>query len=337
MVCAISFTPFLSWAVSEGYDANPSMLSSTFKGFYSPIPKVIQSTSPYGGQICHTTETAQGYIAAKAKWRNPNIVGSISVGNYTYPVQKTNISGIGIIARLSGTFVYNDRPTASIVIGDTYQTITSSATSGSASVYFGNKYWALVSIPSEPLIPGSYTIDPTTTAVDVACEAIDSSNNANGAGYARGTVVIQAPTCYLGDSVSSIVNLNLGDYDWGKVKGLSVGSNFGSVSKTLTMQCQSSSWPKVTVTDKNNTANNSNIISLTDPSASTTAQGVGMQIFLNNQSQPQQLTTKFNLTSSKLTQDKTISLPIEFKYIKTSDAVTLGQANAIVDLTFTYD
>lgn len=326
-----------SWAAGVGSDANPSSIGTTFTAFYSPTPKIIVSKEPYGGTVCSLNSATNGFTSATAKWRTPNIVGTINTGGYTYEIQRTNISGIGAIARLGAQYTNSNYAAANTVIGSQYNTITATTSSGAQNVILGRKYWALVSIPGEPLIPGTYSLSQTDTMVDVSCQAVTSSNATNGGAYLSGTIVINSPTCSLGSDISSVITLDLGKYQWADVRRLSVGNNFGSVSKSLSMQCQAGSWPKLTVSDKNDGSNNTTTISLTDPSASSTAQGVGVQLFINNQSTPQQLATKVNLAPAQLTKDTTIDLPLEFKYIKTSSTVSTGQANAIVDLTFTYD
>lgn len=329
---------FSTWAAGIGNDANPSSMAATLNAFYLPTPMIFATRQPYGGNICtlDSNTGTNGFKSASAKWRNPSIAGTINLGE-SYEIQRTNISGIGVIARLGAQFDDQSRAPAGTIVGDQYRTITQTVNSGAKSVIFGNKYWGLVTIPGEPLIPGTYNLGQAETMVDVWCQSVDGSNDAHGGGYLSGTVVINAPTCYLGPEVASIMTLNLGNYGWSDVRNLSVGSNFGSAAKLLTMECKEGSWPKVTVSDKNNSNNSSTIVSLTNPDSASTAQGVGVQIFLNNQSIAQQLATKINLTSSKLTEDKTINLPIEFKYIKTSETISTGEANAIVDLTFTYD
>lgn len=331
-LCSIS-----SWGAGVGDDDNPSSISATFKAFNSPTPQIITTRTPYGGRLCTLSSEKNGFKAALAKWRSPNIAGSISDGGYTYEIQRTNIPGVGAIARLEGIFIENQLGKATQVIGAIYKPITATVSSGAKAVFFGSKYWALVSIPGEPMVPGSYNLGKAETMVDVWCQAIDASNDTHGGGSLTGTVVINAPTCSLSSDVSSVMTLDLGQYQWIDVRNLSVGSNFGSVYKTLSMQCDAGTWPKLTISDKNDNSNNSTIISLTNPSASTTAKGVGVQVFINNQSIAQPLASKVNLTPNQLNKETQVDLPLQFKYIKTSDPVSAGEANAIVDLTFTYD
>ncbi|AWM79863.1 hypothetical protein DKL61_05530 [Gammaproteobacteria bacterium ESL0073] len=326
-----------SWAAGVGSDANPSSIGTTFTAFYSPTPQVIASRTPYGGRVCSLSSSTNGFTSASAKWRSPNIAGTMSYDGYTYEIQRTNISGIGAIVRLGAQFTNSSYAQANTVIGSQYKTITATTSSGAQNVFFGIKYWALVTIPGEPLVPGTYSLSQSETMVDVWCQAVTSNNDAHGGGYMSGTIVINAPTCSLGSDISSIITLDLGQHQWIDVRNLSVGSNFGSVSKSLSMQCQAGAWPKLLVSDKNNNNNHSTIVSLTNPSASSTAQGVGVQLFINNQSTPQQLATKVSLAPAKLTKETTIELPLQFKYIKTSESVSTGEANAIIELTFTYD
>lgn len=325
-----------AWAAGVGSDNNASSIGVTFTAFYSTTPSLLTSREPYGGTVCSLSSASNGFTSASAKWRTPNIAGTISTGGYTYEIQRTNISGIGAIARMSAQF--DGGPVdAKTVIGSQYKTFTTTTSSGAKEVNFGYKYWALVTIPGEPLVPGTYSLGRAQTMVDVWCKAKTSSNDTHGGGYLSGTIVINSPTCYFGSDISSVTTLNLGEFQWSNLRNLATGSNFGSVTKSLSMECQAGSWPKVTISDKNNNNNSSTIISLTNPTASSTAQGVGVQLFINNQATPQKLATKINLAPSKLTSKQTIDLPLEFKYIKTSDTLSTGEANAIVDLTFTYD
>lgn len=338
--CLLASTQVQVWAGGIGYDSNPSSMAGTLVVYNTTTPKIVVERSPYGGGLCELTSgtsVANGYRTASAKWRNPNIAGTITNGGYTYEIQRTNIPGIGVIARMEATFVENQLDTAKVPISQLYQTITSSVNAGAASVHFGRKYWALVLIPGEPIVPGSYSLGQSETMVDVWCQANDASNDAHGGGYLTGVVEIKVPTCALGADVSSPITMDLGQHQWAEINSLSVGSNFGSVSKSVTLECQAGTWPKLTVSDKNNNNNHSMIVGLTDPSAETTAQGVGVQIFLNNQSTPQQLATKVNLVSDRLTKDITISLPLQFKYVKTSETVSPGEANAIIDMSFEYN
>lgn len=338
-VCA-SFFSLLSmqaWAAGVGSDANPSSIGTTFTAVYSPVPKIIATSQPYAGRVCSLSSAKNGFTSADAKWRAPNIAGTMTSGGYTYEIQRTNISGIGAIARLGAQYYDSGYAAPNTVIGPEYRTITATNSSGAQNVILGRKYWALVTIPGEPLIPGSYNLDQSETMVDIWCKSVTGSNDAHGGAYLSGKVVINAPTCDFGADTASVNTINLGQYQWTDVRRLTTGTNFGSASKILTMSCQAGSWPKVVVSDKNNNNNNSTIISLTNPNAASTAKGVGVQLFLNNQSIAQQLATQINLTPTKLASDTTINLPLEFKYIKTSEAVSTGQANAIVDLTFTYN
>lgn len=325
------------FAAGVGNDANPSGLSTTFTAFYSSTPTIVKEVTPYGGLVCSINGSNDSFIRATAKWRNANIAGTINAGGYTYHIQRTNIPGIGVILRLGAYYSGANIAKALYPIDAIYKTITEGDAKGATNVYLGHKYWALVTIPGESLIPGKYTLDQSHTMVDVWCHSMTGENDAHGGGYASGTVVINSPTCDFGSDMSSVTTLDLGQHQWTDIRNLAVGSNFGSVSKVLRMNCQSGAWPKVVVSDKNDSSNHSTVIGLTNPNDESTAKGVGVQLFLNNQATAQQLATQINLTPSKLTSTQTIDLPLEFKYIKTSSTVSTGQANAIVDLTFTYN
>ena len=324
------------WSTGVGYDANPTSITTSATAFSASTPTLLATANPSGGTLCSLSSSADGFKSASAKWRNPNVAGTFSSGGYTYQIQRTNISGIGVVARLGATFDSGASTNTAQTIGPEYKTIATTAT-GSSQVNFGDRYWGLVTIPGEKLVPGTYSLGEAETMVDVWCQASDASNDTHGGGYLTGKLLIDAPTCSFVSDVSSVMNVDLGKYLWVDVRNLSVGNNFGSATKPLSMECQAGTWPKLTITDKNNSSNSTSIISLTSPTASTTAKGIGVQIFINNQSTAQRLATQINLTPSTLASSQTIDLPIEFKYIKTSKTFSSGEANAIVDLTFTYD
>ncbi|WP_392564013.1 hypothetical protein RHO13_12675 [Orbus wheelerorum] len=323
-------------AAGMGYDSNPSSITTKVTAFYIPTPTLLASVTPSGGQVCSLSSADNGFTSVSSKWRSPSIAGTFSSGGYTYQIQRTNISGVGVVARLSTTFDGGSSSSLAQVIGPEYQTIATTGT-GSAQVNLGDKYWGLVTIPGEPLIPGTYELGQAETMTDVWCQSDDAGNDAHGGSYLTGQVVIDSPTCYFGPDVSSVINIDLGQHLMADVRSLSKSSTFGSATKSLTMACQAGSWPKLTITDKNNSSNNSDIITLSNPTDARTAKGFGVKVFLNNQSTAQKLATQLNLTPSALSSDSTINLPIEFKYVKTDQTFSSGEANAIVDFTFTYD
>ncbi|WP_392551455.1 fimbrial protein [Orbus wheelerorum] len=323
-------------AAGVGYDSNPSSITTQVTAFYAPTPTLLASVTPSGGQACSLSSAENGFTSVSSKWRSPSIAGTFSSGGYTYQIQRTNISGVGVVARLGATFDGGANSSLAQVIGPEYKTIATTGVS-SAQVDLGDKYWGLVTIPGDPLIPGTYELGQAETMTDVWCQSDDASNDSHGGSYLSGQVVIDSPTCYFGPEVSSVINIDLGQHLMADVRSLGVNRNFGSATKSLSMACQAGSWPKLTISDKNNSSNNSDIITLTDPSGARTAQGFGVQVFLNNQSTAQKLATQLNLTPSALSSDSTINLPIEFKYIKTSTEFSSGEANAIVDFTFTYN
>lgn len=126
--------------------------------------------------------------------------------------------------------------------------------------------------------------------------------------------------------------------------GLAVGQNIepGNTA-TLNLSCDKDVIPFVTISDNNNPANVSDIISLSSPTATTTAKGVAYQAFYNNQRQslgpksPDKGTkNQFQVGQITTADNQAVPVALQFKYLKTSNTVTAGDANASVTLTFSY-
>lgn len=121
-----------------------------------------------------------------------------------------------------------------------------------------------------------------------------------------------------------------------------VNGNFGSFSSNVELECQSGVTPWMTISDASNSANLSNIIEL---SPDSTATGVGVQVFYNNESSARFLGTdssskgnlnQFQVGNKTVSSDQVVNIPLNFKYIRTLDTVTPGNANAAATVTFSY-
>jgi type 1 fimbria pilin len=149
-------------------------------------------------------------------------------------------------------------------------------------------------------------------------------------------VTIQASGCVV--QTPSSTTVGMGNYNAGNFP--SVGSTSPAKGYTIQLSCDADVVLKATVSDQSNTANTSNIVSLTGDSV---ASGLGVQVFYNNGSTPLDLgpdnTSKGNLNqfdiTSTVTSAQTVRVPFSFKYIRTGD-IGAGKADALVGVTFSY-
>ncbi|WP_419236849.1 fimbrial protein [Serratia fonticola] len=136
------------------------------------------------------------------------------------------------------------------------------------------------------------------------------------------------------------VSIPLGSFTTSQLPAIS--KNFGDFSTNIELSCDSGVVPWMTISDASNSSNTSNIIQL---SPDSTAAGVGVQVFYNNQATAKPLgldsTSKDNLNQFQVGNRTTgngqvVSIPLQFKYIRTQEAVTPGDANAAATVTFSY-
>lgn len=138
--------------------------------------------------------------------------------------------------------------------------------------------------------------------------------------------------------------LQMGTYTRQRFSSMTVGDNIEPGNTVnISLNCNKNVTPFVTISDNNNLNNESNIISLTAPNATTTAQGVGYQAFFkdNVQSLGPKSANKgnkgqFQINPPTTTDNQLVPMALQFKYVKTGNTVKAGDANAAVTLTFSY-
>ncbi|WP_447885615.1 fimbrial protein [Serratia fonticola] len=121
-----------------------------------------------------------------------------------------------------------------------------------------------------------------------------------------------------------------------------ISKNFGDFSTNVELSCDSGVVPWMTISDASNSSNTSNIIQL---SPDSTAAGVGVQVFYNNQVTAKPLgldssskgnLNQFQIGTKTTSNGQVVSIPLQFKYIRTQETVTAGDANAAATVTFSY-
>ncbi|MGO2344273.1 MAG: fimbrial protein [Providencia sp.] len=154
-------------------------------------------------------------------------------------------------------------------------------------------------------------------------------------------MTINARSCRIqtGDQTLQMGTLTRQDFS-----GLAIGQNIepGNTA-TLNLSCDKDVIPFVTISDNNNTANESNVISLSSPTATTTAKGVAYQVFYNNQRQSlgpksadKGTLNQFPVGQVTTADNQAVPIALQFKYLKTDETVAPGDVNASVTLTFSY-
>lgn len=125
------------------------------------------------------------------------------------------------------------------------------------------------------------------------------------------------------------------EVDWEEANKAGINGTFAPKDDVWMVNCDSGVLPKVMFTDKNKPANRSDVITLTNPNAPTTAQGIGYQVTGFGGYQAYKMGTYFDVGNGQSASGDYV-MPLLFRYIKTSGQVTPGEANAILDMTVTY-
>ncbi|WP_422528274.1 fimbrial protein [Serratia fonticola] len=149
---------------------------------------------------------------------------------------------------------------------------------------------------------------------------------------------VQALACQV--TTAKNVAIPLGEFSLEQLPP--VNGNFGEFSSTVELSCDSGLTPWMTISDASNTGNTSNVIKL---SPDSTASGVGVQVFYNNQTVAKSLgldtsskgnPNQFQVNNKTTSNGQHVSVPLQFKYIRTEQVVTPGDANAAATVTFSY-
>ncbi|MEG0278697.1 MAG: fimbrial protein [Morganella sp. (in: enterobacteria)] len=282
--------------------------------------------------ICTTDGQYQKPI--QARFKRADNAGTIAdpVTGKTHTIQKTNIEGIGLIAFTDAAYGAGNRSSrTNSPVGSTRTDISS--VQSAANVKEGSlTRWGyrLVTIPGKAK-PGIYNLNRDFSEITVFCNG--SQGTDTGTVQLSGKVTVNEPTCkfsHLGNGL----DVQMKHIDWADAEKKSVNETFSPSEDTHVIKCSSDVMPKVILTDKNKPSNRSNVITLTNPQASTTAQGIGYQVSLHGY-RIYKMGTSFNVSES-LDLNGNYIMPLTFSYIKTEKTITAGEANALLDMTLTY-
>ncbi|CRL63101.1 fimbrial protein [Proteus vulgaris] len=249
-----------------------------------------------------------------------------------YDVFETTHSGVGWI--MSVTNKDNDR-WLPILAGQETKIFE-----GSPSYGLGAKVkLSLVKIPGR--FPNGVVTLPAQDLAHISCYRNGSVIEVATIRLSSVTMEFKARSCRVQTGTQT---LQMGTYTRQSFSNLAVGQNLGTgISTNINLSCEKDVVPFVTISDNNQLGNESNIISLKSPDATTTAKGVGYQVFFDNQLQslgPKSASVgnknQFQINPITTMNNQTVPIALLFKYVKTSNNIVAGDANASVTLTFSY-
>ncbi|MFC0229390.1 fimbrial protein [Serratia aquatilis] len=255
------------------------------------------------------------------------------IDGVTYSIFASNMPGIGWVMGAKDTNAASWTP-----LTDTQKTVYPFATGQTGSISLGaNVRFAFVKLPGS-LGVGAMAF-PQQKIADFKCYRSTSILTAQAAIYVNSTTInVNALACQV--ATAKNVSIPLGEFSPEELPP--VNGNFGEYSTAVELSCDSGVTPWMTVSDASNSANTSNIIQLTPDS---TAQGVGVQVFYNNEAIAKSLgldsssknnPNQFQVGGKTTMAAQQVSVPLSFRYIRTQQSVTPGNANAAATVTFSY-
>lgn len=283
--------------------------------------------------ICTTDGQYQKPI--QARFKRADNAGTIAdpVTGKTHTIQKTNIEGIGLIAFTDAAYGAGNRSSRTNSPVSSTWTDIGGAQNGTETKEGSLTRWGyrLVTIPGKAK-PGTYNLNRDISEVSVACNG--SQGTDTGTIQLSGKVTVRAPTCKF-PNIRGSIDMNMRSFDWAEVDKMNYWDTFGHEDVTWIVHCDSEALPKVMFTDKNQPSSWSEVITLTNPSASTTAQGIGYQVGERGSSRAYSMGQFYNIGGS-VSQSGNYYMGLTFRYVKVGSKVKPGEANAILDMTVTY-
>ena len=137
--------------------------------------------------------------------------------------------------------------------------------------------------------------------------------------------VVNVKSCELTNKTPSV---SLGDVHVSRFNG--VGSNAGSTGFSLGMNCDSSIKPTITFTGTSGSGGT--VLALSDPTATTTAKGVGLELLYG-----QKTVTLGSALSLGTTTGGINNYSFTARYVQTESSIQAGEANATANFTINYE
>ncbi|WP_265494863.1 fimbrial protein [Providencia heimbachae] len=319
---------FNSCAFGENLTLIPSTITYT-----NPVDSVTDLSLLTGEwdasgrqQFCAYPNMTKGVIVSSSTATNY----TTSLGGTNYRIFSTNIPSVGWIMGAKDT----NNPNWTPLTNAETTVYPFSGSSSQAQTLGAMIQFAFVKLPGS-LESGTNTFAGQKIA-DFKCYQ-NATLVQTGYIYVNTTAInVSALSCQVESSPS--VSIPLGEYITTDLPA--VNETFGSYTTTVELKCDSNVVPWMTITDASNASNTTNQLKLT---ADSTAKGVGVQVFYNNiaktfgpDSSAKGNTNQFSIGSKTTTTGQKITIPLNFKYIRTQTAVTPGTANAAATVTFSY-
>lgn len=256
-----------------------------------------------------------------------------SIDGSTYTIFSSELTGIGWImgARDNGTQIWTPLTNRETVV----YPFAGGGTGGSIS-FGANVRFAFVKLPGN--LPIGANTFPNQQIADFKCYRNTNLIETAKIFVNTTSINVQALACKV--ISNKTVSVPLGTFSKSELP--SVGSNFGGASTIVNLSCDSGVIPWMTLSDASDPSNTSNIVKL---SPDSTAEGIGVQAFYNNESTAKLLgldssskgnQNQFQIGNKTSSDGEVITVPLSFKYIRMQEAVKTGDANAVVTVTFSY-
>ncbi|MDB1123993.1 fimbrial protein [Vibrio algarum] len=188
------------------------------------------------------------------------------------------------------------------------------------------------------ILPGVYTLARRQVSRAAVSEQKDVFEEHSGIPvyYNGHTFTVTGNTCTI-DANDKNQTVTLASATEGNFNG--VGSKVGSQPFSIKVQCGAGITLSAIMTDVNLPTNNTDILTLDD---SSTATGVGLQIYANNNANPVTFSmgldakNVWSIGGSTTAQATTYNIPFTANYIQTEADITPGSVNAMSMISLTY-
>lgn len=297
-------------------------------GVGQPIGRTWIATA--NQQVCHSPamDIARAVIVPIS---SPTSL-RVNIDGIVYPVFETHISGVGWIMSIKDTHAYY----YTALNNTENQWYPSAGTDNNHQIDIGGSVKLTFVKTKTHLISGTSTI-PAQNLAKIVCYRQNGSVADQAWIKTQSEIItVQASGCTI--TTPSNATLNLGDFSANNFP--SVGSTAGNAAYSIALSCDANVDVKATASDQSNSANQSSIMGLTP---SSTARGLGVQVFYNGSSTALSLgpdsTSAGNLNQFSIkrtsSNNQIVNVPLQFKYIRTG-TISAGTANAIAGITFSY-
>ncbi|EPL9569448.1 fimbrial protein [Providencia rettgeri] len=279
-----------------------------------------------GDEVCITKDT--GFYTVYLLFNGVATGLKTTIGSDSYDVYDTGISGLGYI--ISGRVKNVTNWSSSR--NDHFLNITEKKVLVDARI-------AYVKTKSGPIDPVGF-VKAKIRSLPVNC-ANPQMNWEVGSGiinFDDPLILWEAKTCEVRTARETV---NLGYYDYAKVRSLRVGENFGSATHSMTVECPNNMKVNYTIADNHHPSNIGNDVILLENNDENP--GFGVQMFESGKSTALKIggdrssgSAHEYLFATTGNNSEVIDKSFDFKYVKLSNNVEATDGNAQVTVTLIY-